>query len=144
MKIIGYFGGRAMKAAAKTRAANIANHLEASNEMRKEAQDRYRELEARLQHMESEVGALKDEAREAASREAKLIEEQTEADIARIKASSALAIQNELTSARVALHAEAVELATELARKQLESSVTDSAHQEMTRQFLGDVGKEAN
>lgn len=143
ISIIVFFGGKIMKGAIKSRAARIANHLETSNKMRKEAQDRYKGLEARLLHMEKEVDSMKEAATEDARREADLIEIQTKADIVRIKAASTSAVKNELAAARAELQADAVMLATKIAAEQLKASITDDSNEGLTREFISSATKEA-
>jgi F0F1-type ATP synthase membrane subunit b/b' len=138
-----FFGGKMMKSAVKNRALRIANHLETSNKMRKEAQDRYKALESRLLHMESEVISMKESAAEDAKREAVLIEAQTVADIVRIQAASASAVKNELAAARAELHADAVRLATKIAAEQLKADITDDSNEGLTREFITSATKEA-
>jgi F-type H+-transporting ATPase subunit b len=140
---IAFFGGKIMKSAIKNRAVRIANHLETSNKMRKEAQDRYKGLEARLLHMEKEVETMKEGAAEDAKREAALIEAQTKSDIERIQAASTNAVKNELAAARAELHADAVKLATKIAAEQLKTGITDDSNEGLTREFISSATKEA-
>jgi F0F1-type ATP synthase membrane subunit b/b' len=111
--------------------------------MRKEAQDRYKGLEARLLHMEKEVETMKEGAAEDAKREAALIEAQTKSDIERIQAASTNAVKNELAAARAELHADAVKLATKIAAEQLKTGITDDSNEGLTREFISSATKEA-
>jgi|GEM_PF-5724812 len=143
ISVIAFFAGKMMKNAIKNRAARIENHLETSNKMRKEAQDRFKGLEAKLLHMEKEVASLKENAAEEAAREAALIEAQTVADIERIQSASTNAVKNELAAARADLHADAVRLATKIAAEQLKTNITDDSNEGLTREFISSATKEA-
>ncbi len=140
--VIKLAAGKAIKAGVSNRAKRIQTHLEESNEMRKEAQDRFDQLEARLSHMEKDVETLRDEAAASAEREAELIRTQTDADVKRIQEAAELTIQNETDKARRALRKDAVEIALKLAEEKLKSSVGSKGQEALAQDFMGSL-KEA-
>ena len=141
--IIKLAAGKAIKNAVSNRAKRIQTHLEESNEMRKTAQDRYDQLEARLSHMESEVESMRAEATASAQRESDLIRAQTDADVKRIQEAAELTIKNETDKARRALRQDAVELAVRVAEENLKKSVSSKEQAALAKDFLGSL-KEAN
>jgi F-type H+-transporting ATPase subunit b len=141
--VIKLAAGKMIKASVANRAARIQTHLEESNEMRKAAQDRFDQLEARLSHMESEVQGMRDEAAASAEREADLIRKQADADVLRIQEAAEQTIQNETDKARRALRKDAVELALRLAEEKLKSSVGGDEQEALAQDFIGSL-KEAN
>jgi F-type H+-transporting ATPase subunit b len=135
--------GKTIKNAVSNRAKNIQTHLEDSNEMRKSAQDRFDQLEARLGHMETEVETMRTEAAASAEREADLIRSQADADVARIQEAAELTIKNETDKARRALRQDAVELALKVAEENLKKSVSSKEQEALAKDFIGSL-KEAN
>ena len=93
--VLKFAAGKMIKSAVANRAKRIQTHLEESNEMRKDAQDRFDQLESRLSHMESEVETMRTDAAASAEREAELIRKQTEADVKRIQEAAEHTIKNE-------------------------------------------------
>ena len=141
--VIKMAAGKMIKASVANRAKRIQTHLEESNEMRKSAQDRFDQLEARLSHMESEVQGMRDEAATSAEREADLIRKQADADVKRIQEAAEQTIQNETDKARRALRKDAVDLALKLAEEKLKSSVGGKEQEALAQDFIGSL-KEAN
>ncbi len=139
-----YVSRGAIRDALKNRSKTIEMHLEDSNKMRREAQDRFDQLEAKLSHMEGQVDQMREDATASADREAAVIRTETEAETARILETTEKAIRDELHHARRALQREAAELAVGLAEKKLSTVVTDSDRDRLDSEFLGSVKKEAN
>jgi F-type H+-transporting ATPase subunit b len=135
--------GKMIKGAVASRAKRIQMHLEESNKMRADAQNRFDELEARLSHMEKEVDTMREEAVVSAEREAELIRKQADADVKRIQEAAEHTIKNETEAARRALRKDAVELALRIAEEKLKSTVSQKEQDALAKDFLGSL-KEAN
>ena len=86
--IIAYFAKGPVMTALKNRSATVAAHLEESNRLRKEAQDRFDELDARLQHFGSTLDSMRAQAAADAEAEAAAIATKTDEDVARIKSTA--------------------------------------------------------
>ena len=141
--IIVYFAKTPVLTALKNRSATVASHLEESNRLRKEAQDRFDELDARLSHFGSTLDSMRNQAVADAEAEAVAIAKKTDEDVARIKATAEKTIRDETNAAKVALQHEAVELAVKLAENQLKGAVSAADQDRLARELLGTV-KEMN
>ena len=84
LSFLTYVSRGAIKKGLKNRSKTIEMHLEDSNKMRREAQDRFDQLEAKLSHMEGQVSQMREDATASAEREANVIREETAAETARI------------------------------------------------------------
>jgi F-type H+-transporting ATPase subunit b len=129
--------------ALKNRAARIEKELDESNRLRREAQARYDELEARLNRFESEFNEMRADATRASDREVALIGERAETEVAQIKAGAEKAIRDEVNAARTALHQQAVTLALNVAEEQLRGRISAADQDRLAQDLLGTV-KEAN
>ncbi len=139
-----YVSRGAIRDALKNRSKTIEMHLEDSNKMRRDAQDRFDQLEAKLSHMEGQVNQMREDATASANREAEVIRSETETETKRILETTEKAMRDELHHARRALQREAAELAIGLAEKKLSTQVTDTDRDRLDSEFLGSVKKEAN
>ena len=128
--------------ALRNRAATVKQDLEESNQIRKEAQDRFDQLDARLSRFEETVSGLKADATREAEAEAARIAEQTEAEVARIASTAEKTIRDETIAARAQLRREAIELAVKLAEENLRGRITSADHDRMARDLLGAVQNE--
>ncbi len=129
--------------ALKNRAGRIEKELDESNRLRREAQARYDELEARLNRFESEFEEMRAEAARASEREVAMIDDRAVQEAAAIRASAEKSIRDEVTAARTALHKQAVELALQVAEEQLRGRISAADQDRMAQDLLGTV-KEAN
>lgn len=128
--------------AVRNRSAVVRQDLEESNKLRKEAQSRFDELDARLSRFEETVDEMKAEAAREAEAEAARIAEQTEVEVARVAATAEKTIRDETVQARTALRREAIELAVKLAEENLRGRITAADHDRMARDLLGAVQNE--
>jgi len=144
LAILTFLARNALKEALKNRSKTIETHLEESNKMRREAQDRFDRLDARLSRIGGEVDKLQQDAAASAERETAMIREEAEAEAQRIQEAAEKAIRDEVQAAKVALQREAAGLALGLAEEKIQSKVTDTVRDRLDSEFLGSVKKEAN
>jgi F-type H+-transporting ATPase subunit b len=144
LAVLTYLARNSLKEALKNRSKTIETHLEESNKMRREAQDRFDQLDARLSRIGGEVDKLQQDAVASAKKEAAMIREEAEAEALRIQEAAEKAIRDEVQAAKVALQREAAGLALGLAEEKIQSKVTDTVQDRLDSEFLGSVKKEAN
>ena len=125
----------------KMRAGRIRKELDDATQAQAEARARFEQLEARLNNFEQELNALKAEGLADAEGEARLLAERTEQDIQQIKANAERTIREEVRKAKVALQAQAVELAVNIAEEQIRGQMTPSDSDRLAQAFLGAVSK---
>jgi F-type H+-transporting ATPase subunit b len=128
-----------LKDALANRAVRVKGDIDESNRLRKEAQQRFEELEARLDGFESELATMKTDAVTNAEAEHKNILERAEDDAARIAESAQRSIRDETDRARQALRREVAELSVDLARDKLSKNVTADDQSRFAGDFIDTV-----
>ena len=121
------------------RAANVKRDIDESNQARKDAAQRFEELEARLDGFETELEQMKTDAVESAASEHDSILARAEEDAARIAESAQRSIRDETERARQALRREVAELSVDLAREKLSSEVTKDDQKRLAGDFIDTV-----
>jgi F-type H+-transporting ATPase subunit b len=139
-----YFTRGPIKDALANRAGRIRKALEESHQLRKDAQDRFDSLEAKLLHFGQQMEGMKAEATKDADREAAHIATQATADVERIRAATEKAIRDETQSARNQLRREAVELAVKVAEQNLRTRITAEDEARLASDLLGTMKHEVN
>ena len=142
--VLVYFTRSPIKDALKNRSRRIGLHLDESNKMRREAQDRFDQLESRLSRIQGEIDTMRQESVAAAEGEAAHLKEETDADVARVLQAAEKAIRDEVASARRTLRQDAVEISIRLAEERLRSKVSKGDQDQLTGEFLGSVKGSSN
>ncbi|MCB9744685.1 MAG: hypothetical protein H6741_26870 [Alphaproteobacteria bacterium] len=132
-----------IKDALNQRSASIREELEESNRLRREALNRFEDLESKLTRFQEELERMKADGAAAAEHEAAYIAERTERDIELLKESTARTIRSETEQARRALRREAVDLAVKIAEEQLRAQVGEADQVRLNTQLLSSIGQEA-
>ncbi|MCB9765286.1 MAG: hypothetical protein H6739_36265 [Alphaproteobacteria bacterium] len=130
--------------ALKNRTAVIRDELEESNRLRKEALNRFEDLESRLARFENQVEEMRAEGLVEAEREAQTIAEKTTRDVEHIRATTEKTIRDETRNARLALRRESVELAVRLAEENLRQQLTAADQDRLSQEFLGAITTEGS
>lgn len=121
------------------RSARIRSDIDTSNRLRKEAQQRFEDLESRLDGFERELDKMKADAETEAQFEQEAILARGEEDAARISESAQRSIRDETERARQALRREVAELSVGLARDKLSSAVTSDDQNRLAGDFIDTV-----
>jgi len=121
------------------RAAHVKREIDDSNQARKDAAQRFEELEARLDGFESELEKMKEDAVVEADKEHNSILARAEEDAARIAESAQRSIRDETDRARQALRHEVAQLSVDLAREKLSAEVTSEDQQRLAGDFIDTV-----
>lgn len=140
--LIAWFAGPAIKDALANRATNTRRELEEAAAGKQQAQARYEELEARLSGFEQELARLRAEAEQNVQREVEAIHSRAERDAQLIGESARRSINDEVARARQALRKDAVDLAVEVATKQVQAEIGQADHDRLGQEFLGAVKAE--
>ncbi len=121
--VIGYFAGGKIKEAMSSRAAEIKRDIDEANKLRKQARDRFEELEGRLAGFDEQLARMKAEAEAEAVEERDAILARADKEAVRIAEAAERTIQSETAKARMALRRDAVGLAVSLAEQKLQANV---------------------
>ena len=121
------------------RAARVKREIDDSNQARKDAAQRFEDLEARLDGFETELEKMRDDAVQDADNEHNAILARAEEDAARIAESAQRSIRDETERARQALRGEVAKLSVDLAREKLSAEVTSDDQQRLAGDFIDTV-----
>ena len=120
------------------RTAAIQNAMQEAQKASAEARNKLAEIEARLQKLDVEIGAMRDAAEKEGAAEEARIQAAAEEDARKIVASAEQEIAAAAKAARRQLTAHAADLAVALAQKQIHvDAATDQA---LVRNFAGQLG----
>ncbi len=128
-----------LKEALSNRAARVKGDIDESNRLRKDAMQRFEDLESRLEGFENELAGMKAEAETNALTEQQAIMARAEEDAARIAESAQWSIRDETERARQALRQEVAELSVGLAREKISANVTEDDQSRLTGDFIDTV-----
>ncbi len=128
-----------IKDALANRALRVKGDIDESNRLRKEAQQRFEDLESRLDGFETELETMKSEASAKADANHESIVARAEEDAVRIAESAQRSIRDETERARQALRSEVAELSVDLAREKLSKNVTADDQSRLAGDFINKV-----
>jgi len=137
--IIAWAARKPIKDAIASRSLAIKKDMDEINALRKQAQDRYAEIEARLQGYDKKLAEMKNDAEKEAAAEAREIAARAERDALLIQQAAERTIRDETLRARHALRRDAVELAVKIAEEQLRHQITEEDQKRLAADFLGTV-----
>jgi len=139
-----YFAKAPVMDSLKNRSLRVKQDLEESHTLRKDAQDRFDDLEGRLARFEQQLEETRKEAAVEAEAEARGIAAKVEEEVAWIKEAAEKTIRDEVVNARTSLQREAVELAVTIAEETLTRTISADDQDRMARDLLGAVHGEVN
>lgn len=122
--------------ALRQRQAQVKQDIDDGNAARKEAQERFDALEARLARFEQEVEEMKAEAKLAADRDTEMHRKHTAEDIELLKEQATRAIREEGVKAHRKLREQAVDIAIGVATETLRGKLTAADHARLNNDFL--------
>lgn len=134
------FLGKPISAGLSGRQQQIKDDLEDLTRRRDEAEQSYREFEARLAGMEQEMELIVQKAIAQAHNEKERILADAERAAADIKRQAEAAVQGELEAAKRALREEVAEQAAAMAEQLIISNLTGADQVAITEQYLERVG----
>jgi F-type H+-transporting ATPase subunit b len=142
--VIAWFARKPIKDAIASRSVAIKKDMDEINALRKQAQDRYAEIESRLQSYDRKLAEMKSDAEREAAAEAREIAARAERDALLIQQAAERTVRDETLRARHALRRDAVELAVKIAEEQLRHQITEADQRRLTADFLGTVKDNGN
>jgi F-type H+-transporting ATPase subunit b len=142
--IIGWFARKPIKDAIADRSLAIKKDMDEINALRKQANDRYAEIETRLQGYDRKLAEMKGDAEKEAAAEAREIAARAERDAQVIQQAAERTIRDETLRARHALRKDAVELAVKIAEEQLRLQITEADQRRLATDFLRTVEGNGN
>jgi len=136
--VIIWAGRKYLPGLLRDRTAAIQRAMQEAQKASAEARHRLAEIEARLQRLDVEIGAMRDAAEKEGAAEEARIQAAAEEDARKIVASAEQEITAAVKAARRQLTAHAADLAVALAQKQIRvDAATDQA---LVRNFAGQLG----
>lgn len=136
---IGWLISKQGKPALMARSQGIAEGLSAGEKAKAEAEARAKEVQAKLDNLDKEIGALRSEAREEREREAERIRRETQTEISRIHAQAEQEIEAAGKQARRDVQRAAAKLAIELAENKVRARMSPDAQSALLESFLKDL-----
>ncbi|MBX6422676.1 F0F1 ATP synthase subunit B [Thermosulfurimonas sp. F29] len=120
----------------RSRREAILNEYEDLMAKKREAEQRYAELQEKLKGLEAEAQRLLESFREQGEHEAQRIVEEARKNAERIKQQAELYIQQELARARAELQREVAELAVKMAEEILRKNITEEDQRRLFEEFV--------
>ena len=121
------------------RKAELQKQIRRAEEARQQAEAKLAEAEERMKQLDSELDAIRWQAREEAEREKERIREQAEEEVKRILSVARREIRNLGQSVRQDLKDYAAEIAVQMAGDRLRDRMDSESDSILTEQFLADL-----
>ncbi len=137
--VLGYFLRKKAGGFFQARTEEIRRGITEASRLKKEAEERYAAMEARLAGLGSEIESLRAKARQESSTEEARIREAMSRDMEKIQAEARREIEGFAKAARMELRAYSAELATRLAEVKIRRRLTPDAEQSFLSAMLADL-----
>jgi F-type H+-transporting ATPase subunit b len=138
---LGYLAGKNGGPFFAARSTKIRQDIVDAGELRKQSEARVAEVERRLAGIESDIAALREDARKEAEAEAERMTQRTSAEAAKIQAQAEQDIASAAKAARTELKRHSAELAVELAERLIRARMTPARQEELVRGFVRDLDR---
>lgn len=138
-----YFARGPVRNMLAERKKQVTADLEEAKRLREEAREMLSKYEAKLSGLDAECNKIVAEYEEMGKSERDRIIKDAKRQAEKIKADAELTIKNDIRNAREALESEMVQLAADLAEKQLRASLDDKAQANLFDGFLADIERQA-
>jgi F-type H+-transporting ATPase subunit b len=137
--LLGWLVAKAGGPLLAARSKEIAEGLAAGETAKAEADARAAEVQAKLNNLEKEIGALRSSAKEEREREADRIRRDTEAEIARIHYQAEMEIESSGKHARLEVQRAVARLAIDLAEQKVRARMSADEQAQLLQNFLKDL-----
>ncbi len=132
-----YFAGKKpMTQALKNRRQNVAKDIEEAQRMKREAEERAKQYQARLAHLGDELDATKRALEEAGKGERERIVKEAEEKAGRMQKDAAFLLEQEAKQLRLDLVQETADMAVAAAEELLKKRVTEADQERFAEEFL--------
>lgn len=134
--ILSYFLRKPVKEFFATRAALIEKDIEDSQQLAREAKDKFEEYEQRLKNIVSETETLMESLKKDGELEKQRLIESAEQQAQSLKSTSESMMAQELKRAKEELKRESVELAAQMAEELLKKNINAGDQQRLVQDYL--------
>jgi F-type H+-transporting ATPase subunit b len=140
--VAGYYllGRKPIAAALKGRRDSIAKEIEDAQRMRREAEERAKTYQAKLEHLQEEVRAAQEALVRTGEAERDRIVAEADAKAERMRADATFLVEQEIKQIRQDLWRDALETAVTAAEQLLAHRVTGTDHERLAEDYLADLG----
>ena len=118
------------------RRTTVKEQLDEAWDAKTDAENRYSELQGRLDNFGDEIEAILTRVREDAEAERQRIFSQAERSAAQMETAAQRTVEEEVRRVRSELRTEAIDLALELAKSNIGNSVAEDDHKRLTSNYL--------
>ena len=138
----GYYllGRKPIAAALQGRRDSIAKEIEEAQRMRREAEERAKTYQAKLEHLQEEVRAARGALARTGEAERDRIVAEADAKAERMRTDATFLVEQEIKQIRQDLWHEALESAVAAAEQLLAQRVTSADHERLAEDYLADLG----
>ena len=137
-------GKKRIASALQERRDGIAKDIEEAERMVREAEERAKSYQAKLQHLEEEAKLARDALVRAGEAERDRIVKEAEAKAERMQRDAGFIVEQELKQIRQDLWRDAVDVAVGAAEQMLKKRVTPSDQERLADDHLADLGSRAS
>ena len=141
--ILIWFGGRALNKAFRGRHDQLKTEIESAANQRAQAEQRFREQDARLANLEQELAALRAAAKEEGMRERVRLLAGAEEKAKRIQDETRFQLDQQVKEAELRLRAEVASTAVKVADELLKRSVSADDERRLAQDFAAGAGAPA-
>jgi F-type H+-transporting ATPase subunit b len=134
------FGKKPIAAALQGRRDTIAKEIDEAQRMRREAEERAKVYQAKLEKLEEEVAMARTTLVHAGEAERDRIISEAEAKADRMRKDAEFLVEQELKQIRQDLWRDTVETAVAAAEELLRTRVTQADHERLAEDYLADLG----
>lgn len=120
----------------KGKAEEVAANLRQAEALVEESLQKLEQARARLENLEAEIGALREEAEKEAGREGQLISQEAEKEAQRLRKLAQEEIDALIRSSLRELKAYAIDLSVALAEKRIRERLTPELHRKLIQQSI--------
>jgi F-type H+-transporting ATPase subunit b len=134
-----YFGKKPVAEALTQRRVSIAKEIEEAQKMRKEAEARAKQYQAKLEKLDEELETTKKALIEAGKGEKERIVREAQEKAERMQRDAQFMLEQELKQMRADLSKETVELAIAAAEELLRKKITPSDHDRLADDYIAEL-----
>jgi F-type H+-transporting ATPase subunit b len=139
--ILARLGRKPLASFLTERRATIEQEIAEASRLKKEAQEKHAEYEARLKALDQEIATLRQEMVDAGVAERDRIIADAQAKAERMRKDTQFLIDQQLKQLRIDLTREAVSAAVEAAGQELQKATTAQDQERIAREYLARVAK---
>ena len=139
--LLGYFIRKKAGAFFLSRTQAIRKDIDEAGRQRREADERFAEIEARLKNLDAEIEGLRQSARGEMAAESERLRQETADWLRKIREQSAQEILSAAKTARHEVKTYAADLAIGLAAGKIQAGLTAPADERLILAFLNDIEK---